>query len=67
MGSKVSKETGITTVCADSQLNCGDTEDVGWENIKENSGFYKYGPYFSTKQMYFALIINYVLPKLLTN
>jgi len=29
MGSKVSQEIGITIVCADSQLKCGDTIDVG--------------------------------------
>jgi len=38
MGTEVSQEIGIATVCAELQLeNCGDTEDVVGENIKENS------------------------------
>jgi len=70
MGTKVSQEIGITTVCADSLLdNCGDAEDLGREDIKENSeNFIPISFFFNlTNQMYFAPIINYVLPKLLTN
>ena len=68
MGTKVSQEIGIITVCAELQLdNCGDTDDVGGENIKKLRDFYKYQPYFLTKQLYFAPIINYVLSKLLAN
>jgi len=56
IGTKVSQEIGITTVCADSQFdNCGDREDVRKENIKEISEILiSIGLIFLTEQMYFA-------------
>jgi len=60
MGTEISQEIGITTVCADLQLdNSGDTEDMREEHIKENSQIFISISliYFLTNQLYFACLL----------